>query len=469
MDTEIYPEATIQKYLDENLLFKDAKLKKYYERNEQRDLGKFRYRVHTTHKNKEFEKVVYFTVTNALRDIILETIGEISEHMKTMGDVIVSGGEAFNLYVEYKNRIITTDIDAKFVPRMPVNPKFFGKLQATKLILWDKLGEIAKRLNTRVRKRMSYIKTKNPKLFKFLGLSIPPSGPAVTRRYTLIKKKKSGDTNTPKKGDVFIDVELFALDLNVRFFSPKTGKIENVTLGGILDIPFMRPKEFGYEVVLTRRKGITYKNQNTGKLVTNNKVFVASKEFLIEDIYLMSKLNLRPEKKEKDRQRLIKLAQLLDKKVTSSNSIEDVFNRIKRLIIKKGPPATKKNAQVSISQAKRIDPYKYKNFTTKPSEEKLSKQIVHGLKPVTKNINVNGYKKSSGNQKLNLKSLTWKNVNNNSYVKNEVNLRPINAKKLPKNINPINTLYGYNPRRNTWVPQNVLNKSAAIPFVGLKK
>lgn len=469
MDTEIYPEATIQKYLDENLLFKDAKLKKYYERNEQRDLGKFRYRVHTNHKNKEFEKVVYFTMTNALRDIILDTIGEISEHMKTMGDVIVSGGEAFNLYVEYKNRIITTDIDAKFVPRMPVNPKFFGKLQATKLILWDKLGEIAKRLNTRVRKRMSYIKTKNPKLFKFLGLSIPPSGPAVTRRYTLIKKKKSGDTNTPKKGDVFIDVELFALDLNVRFFSPKTGKIENVTLGGILDIPFMRPKEFGYEVVLTRRKGITYKNQNTGKLVTNNKVFVASKEFLIEDIYLMSKLNLRPEKKEKDRQRLIKLAQLLDKKVTSSNSIEDVFNRIKRLIIKKGPPATKKNAQVSISQAKRIDPYKYKNFTTKPSEEKLSKQIVHGLKPVTKNINVNGYKKSSGNQKLNLKSLTWKNVNNNSYVKNEVNLRPINAKKLPKNINPINTLYGYNPRRNTWVPQNVLNKSAAIPFVGLKK
>lgn len=469
MDTEIYPEATIQKYLNENLLFKDAKLKKYYERNEQRDLGKFRYRVHTNHKNKEFEKVVYFTVTNALRDIILETIGEISEYMKTMGDVIVSGGEAFNLYVEYKNRIITTDIDAKFVPRMPVNPKFFGKLQATKLILWDKLGEIAKRLNTRVRKRMSYIKTKNPKLFKFLGLSIPPSGPAVTRRYTLIKKKKSGDTNTPKKGDVFIDVELFALDLNVRFFSPKTGKIENVTLGGILDIPFMRPKEFGYEVVLTRRKGITYKNQNTGKLVTNNKVFVASKEFLIEDIYLMSKLNLRPEKKEKDRQRLIKLAQLLDKKVTSSNSIEDVFNRVKRLIIKKGPPATKKNAQVSISQAKRIDPYKYKNFTTKPSEEKLSKQIVHGLKPVTKNINVNGYKKSSGNQKLNLKSLTWKNVNNNSYVKNEVNLRPINAKKLPKNINPINTLYGYNPRRNTWVPQNVLNKSAAIPFVGLKK
>jgi hypothetical protein len=468
MDTEIYSEATIQKFLDENLLFKDAKLKKYYDRNEQRDLGKFRYRLQTTYGKRNFEKVVYLLITNSLRDIILQTIGEISEHMKNMGDLIVSGGEAFNLYMNYNERIITTDIDAKFVPRMSVNPKFFGKLQATKLILWDKMGEIAKRLNTRVRKRMELIKTKNPKLFKFLGLSIPSSKPCVTRRYTLIKKKKSGTGNEPKKGDVFIDVELFALDLKTRFFSPTNGKIEDVTLGGILDIPFMRPKEFGYEVVLTRRKGITYKNQNTGKLIRNNTVYVASREFLIEDIYLMSKLKLRPEKKEKDRQRLVKLAQLLDKKVKSNDSIDEIFKRVKPLIIKKGAPAAKKNAKVSVSRAARVDPFKYKNFTTKPSEEKLSKQIVHGLKPVTKNVNINGYKNSSGNKRLDLKNLKWKNVNNNSYVKNEFNLRPENAKKLPKNINFTNTLYGYNPRRNAWVPKNIINKSAAIPFVGLK-
>ena len=468
MDTDIYSEAATQKFLNENFLFKDAKLKKYYDRNEQRDLGKFRYRVQTTYGKKDFEKIVYLLITNSLRDIILETIGEISEHMKNMGDLIVSGGEAFNLYVEYNNRIITTDIDAKFVPRMPVNPKFFGKLQATKLILWDKMGEIAKRLNTRVRKRMTLMKTKHPKLFKFLGLSIPPSGPSVTRRYTLIKKKKSGTGNDPKKGDVFIDVELFALDLNTRFFSPNSGKIENVTLGGILDIPFMRPKEFGYEVVLTRRKGITYRNRNTGKLVRNNNVYVASREFLIEDIYLMSKLKLRPEKKEKDRQRLVKLAQLLDKRVKPTDSIDDIFKRVKSLIIRQGAPSTKKNARVSIAQAARVDPFKYKNFTTKPSEEKLSKQIVHGLKPVTSNVNINGYKNSSGNKRLNLKNLKWKNINNNSYVKNEVKLRPENAKKLPKNINFTNTLYGYNPRRNVWVPKNVINKSAAIPFVGLK-
>ena len=466
MDDQIYPKTTIEKFLNENVLFKDAKLKKYYDRNLQRDLGKFRNRVP---RSKDFEKVMYVLVTDSIRDIIIETIGEVSEYMKNMGDVIVSGGEAFNLYVPFEERIVTSDIDAKFVPRMPVNPQYFGKLQATKLLLWNKLGEIAKRLGPRIKKRILSMKKKHSKLFKFLGINFKQSGPVVTRRYTLIKKKKLGTNNQPSKGDVFIDVELFALDLNIRYFSPETRKVEDFTLGGILDIPFMRPKEFGYEVVLSRRKGITYRNINTGKLVTNNKVYIASKEFLIEDIYLMQKLRLRPEKKEKDRQRLVRLGRIFDKRVKLTDTMEDVFKRVRSKIVRKGPPATKKDAKVSMNQAKRVDPYKYKNFTTKPSDERLTKQLVHGLKTVTKNVKINGYEKSSGNKRFNLKSLKWKNVKNNSYVKNEFNLRPKNAKNLPKNFDISNTLYGYKPRRNTWVPTNVLNKSAAIPFVGLKK
>jgi hypothetical protein len=267
---------------------------------------------------------------------------------------------------------------------------------------------------------------------------------------------------------VFIDVELFALDLNIRFFSPETGRIQDVTMGGILDIPFMRPKEFGYEVVLSRRRGVTYRNLNTGKLVTDNRVYVASKEFLIEDIYLMHKLNLRPEKKEKDRQRLVKLAKLFDKRISGSNSIEDVFKRVKGKIVKRAP-VVKKDAKVPMNRAKKVDPYKYKNYTTKPVQDKLSKQIVHGLKPVVKNTNINGYTKSSGNKRFNLNTLEWKNVKNNSYVKNEFNLRPEKALPLPKNMNITKTLYGYKPRRNQWVPKELLNKAAAIPFVGLKK
>ena len=64
-------------------------------------------------------------------------------------------------YVDFNDRIVTPDIDAKFVPRMAVNPKYFGKLQATKLLLWNRLGEISKRLNTRVRKRFVNMKKKN--------------------------------------------------------------------------------------------------------------------------------------------------------------------------------------------------------------------------------------------------------------------------------------------------------------------
>lgn len=469
MDEQIYSKSTIEKFLNENLLFKDGKLKKYYDRNLQRDLGKFRARVHNTHSKRDFEKIMYVLVTDSIRDIIIETIGEVSEHMKNMGDVIVSGGEAFNLYVDYNDRIVTSDIDAKFVPRMSVNPQYFGKLQATKLILWDKLGEIAKRLGPRVKRRLITMRKKHPKIFKFLGINFKQGAPVVTRRYTLIKKKKTGSTNQPAKGDVFIDVELFALDMNIRYFSPKSGKIEDLNIGGILDIPFMRPKEFGYEVVLSRRRGITYRNLDTGKLVTNNKVYIASKEFLIEDIYLMQKLKLRPEKKEKDRQRLVRLARLFDKRIKMTDSMEDVFKRVRGKIIRKSAPATKKNARVSMNQAKRIDPYKYKNFTTKPSDDRLSKQMVYGFKSAVKNTKVNGYEKSSGNKRFNLGSQSWKNVTNNSYVKNEFNLRPKNSKNLPKNFNVSNTLYGFKPRRNMWVDKNVLNKSAAIPFVGLKK
>src|SRR6056300_423763 len=376
MDEHIYSKSTMDAFLKEHLLFRDPKMKKYFDRNLQRDLGKFRTQARTKHSTKSFEKFMYVLITDSIRDIILQTVGEITEHMKDMGDLVISGGEAFNIYTAYDDRIVTSDIDAKFVPRMSVDPKFFGKLQATKLILWDKLGQVAQKLNLRIKKRMMAMRKKYPKIFKFLGVNFDAKGPHVTRRYILIKKKKTRPDNKPSKDDVFIDVELFALDLNIKFLSTKTGKVENTTIGGILDIPFMRPNEFGYEVVLSRRRGVTYRNLNTGKIVTDNRVYIASKEFLIEDIYLMHKLNLRPEKKEKDRQRLVKLARLFDKRISGSNSIEDVFKRVKGKIVKRAP-VVKKDAKVPMNRAKKVDHYKYKKITNKPVQDKLSKQLVH--------------------------------------------------------------------------------------------
>jgi len=103
----------------------------------------------------------------------------------------------------------------------------------------------------------------------------------------------------------------------------------DVTLGGLLDIPFMRPREFGYDVIRTLKKGITYRNVNSNKMIINKKIFIASKEFLIDDIYLMHSLKLRPEKKEKDRQRLLRLAQTFVKTVKSTDSIDTIFKIVK--------------------------------------------------------------------------------------------------------------------------------------------
>ena len=469
MDDNIYSNDIIKRFLNEHLFFKDEKLKKYFERNLQKDVEKFRTRLRTTHGDKKIEKIVYVLVTDSIRDIILDTIGELTQYLQNSGDLIISGGEAFNLYVDFKDRVVTSDIDAKFVPRFQMNREYFAKLQALKLLLWNKMGELAKRLNLRIKKRIMDMKKRHPRIFKYLGVGFENTGPYVTRRYTLIKKrKKDVDNQNPSPENIFIDVELFALDLNIRYYSPKSGKIETHNMGGILDIPFMRPREFGYEVILTKKRGMTYRDVSTGKLVNDKRILVASKEFLIEDIYLMQKLKLRPEKREKDRQRLLKLARLFDKKIPPRTSIDEIFKKVTPKI--SGKIRVKNvTGKVSMNNARQIDPYKYKNFTTKPSKERLSKQIVYGLKPTVKGTTVKGYTNSSGGQRFDVNKLRWVEVNNTHYIKNEFPLRLKNEKPLPKNLNITNTLYGYNPRRNIHVPKNILNKSAAIPFVGLKK
>lgn len=184
----------------------------------------------------------------------------------------------------------------------------------------------------------------------------------------------------------------------------------------------------------------------------------------------MHKLKLRPEKKEKDRQRLIRLGKIFNKSVKYSDTIEDIFKKVRHKIIKTPTTIRSKYREVNIKKAMKINPYNYKKFTTEPSKDKLSKQFVHGLKTLTNNTNIgNKYEKSSGNQRFNLKQYIWKKENNPAYVKNEQNFRLKNAKKIPKNLNIKKTLYGYRSDRNKWLPQKILDKSANIPFVGLKK
>jgi len=462
MDTEIYSEAVINRFLKKDLFFNDSVLEKYYQDD---NLSAFRNRVHRLHKNESFEKVIYALVTDTIRDIILKTVGDLSDYLKLMGDLVISGGEAFNMHLERNDRLITSDIDTKFIPRIPYDTKYFGKLQAIKLLLWNKLGEISRDIGMKVKERLS----NSNKLSKFIGLGFSEKGPYVTRRYILIKKKKARRGGEPSKGDVFIDVELFALDLNLRYFSIKDGKISKEILGGILDIPFMRPKEFGSEIIESKKAGIAYKNKNTNTMVYDKRVYVAGKRFLLDDVYLMQKLGLRPQKKETDRRRMYKLSKLITKS-TNIKQTDDINTIYKQTYNKIKPNYTRhfRPTRVNMSLAAKLNPYKYTEYTTKPQPERLSKQLVYGVKTSVPNINIPGFSKTYGNQRFNLKTQEWVKNTSKEYVKNEFNYRPLQAKNLPERLDISKILYGYKPVRDKWVPIQIIKKSAQIPFVGLK-
>jgi len=461
MDTYVYSETILQKFMKKNLFFDDPILEKYYQRD---DVRSFRSRVLRVHKKESLEKMLYAFVTDLSRDIILKMVSEITKYMQPMGDVIISGGEAYNYYVEKGDRIVTSDIDTKFAPRIPYDTKYFGKLQGMKLILWDKLGEICTKVQEIVRTRL----TTNMKLARFIGFKPSNKVPLVTRRYTLIKKKKESQGPNISQSDVLIDVELFALDLNIRSFSIESGKIEERVLGGFLDIPFMRPGEFGYEVIDTRRSGLTYMNRHSNKLVTDKNIYVAGKKFLVDDIYLMQKLGLRPEKKIKDKQRLLGLTKMLTGTSNSSNNFEKLFRKAQ------APQYTPKrivklDGQVNMTSVSKINAKKYEKYTSKPSIDALSKRLLYGVKTSSNDLNVSGFARTNGNMRFNINTMKWVENKNSSYIGNQYSLRPINTRTVSNNVLENPPLYGYKPTRDKWISKSILKQSALIPVVGLKK
>lgn len=457
MDQYMYNDSTLKQFMKKNLFFDDPVLERYYERG---DIKSFRSRLMRSHKNESLEKMLYAFVTDISRDIIMKTVGEITRFMNPMGDVIISGGEAYNYYVDKSKRIVTSDIDTKFVPRIPYDSRYFGKLQAMKLLLWDKLGEISIKIQREVKSRL----TTNSKLASFLGFKPSNKLPVVTRRYTLIKKKKEGTGSTVSKGDVLIDVELFALDLNIRSFFIESGKIEERTLGGFLDIPFMRPGEFGYEVIDSRRAGVTYMDRNKNKLVTDKNMYIAGKKFLIDDLYLMQKLGLRPEKKIKDKQRMYGLVKMLTGRANPKNTIEKLFLSVQNTSFT--PMArSKRVGRVNITAASKVNPRKYEKYTTKPSIDSLSRKILFG-----KNGNsTNGFRSGNGNMRFNINKLRWVEDTSRTYIGNHHNLRPVDPVKINQSVLDNPPLYGYNVNRDNWIPKSILKKSALIPVIGLKK
>jgi len=465
MNVGYYSEKTVNNFIKKNVCHGDALLLKYYQDGK---IKSFRRRLEILKVDpKDIQKVIYIYVTDTIRDVILDTIGNLTKYMEPMGDLVISGGEAFNFYFDRDSRVITSDIDTKFVPRFR-KKNFFENLQATKLILWEKLGKTAVNIENKIIKKLS--DTRNM-ITRMYGISLPKSTPVVTRRYSLIRKKKQSPNRvsavTPE--NVLIDVELFTLDLKIRYFSTQDKKIEQRNLGGILDIALMRPGELGYDVAFDRIRGYTYPNFRY-----NPNVIIASKRFLLEDLYLMQSLGLRPEKKEKDRKRMYNFAtKILEiKNVKSSDTVYDIFLKsVKVLPMKtKSKQKIKDLPQNILKRAERINPYDYQNRTTQPLKSKVIGQFLVGFKG-PRGLTVRGIKETSGPFRFNVTKEQWVKNNSPFYVKNEYNYRPNNKFQSEINVNalkPTNILYGYNPKRNYKMSEKIIQAASMIPLIGLK-
>lgn len=457
MDIDYYSDKTIIEFLKKTVCQNDETLYRYL-MNE--NIGKFRKRLITLGvSHKQIEKIIYAYVTDGLRDEIFKIIENLTKFMKPMGDLIVTGGEAFNFYFTRDTRIITSDIDTKFVPRF----RGFQNLQAAKLILWNELGTQAKKIEDEIRLRISFLK--KTRIGKVFGITLPKDVPVVTRRYTLIKKRKQSPNTNNKviPEDVLIDVEVFALDLKMKYFSTSENKVGLHNLGGILDIAFMRPGEFGSEVAsYFPETKIIYRNATTKKPIFSSDILIASKTFLLHDLYIMQSLGLRPEKKDKDRKRMVRFARdVLDiKNVTSSDSINAIFKKSLKFLSKDSkPPNPTPFPRYLTMKAKRIDPYKWSERTTKPIVKKLALTGLKGPRGLT----IEGLKPTSGPFRFNMNKLRWVKNTNNSYVKNEYNYR------IPESKEPSNSMpYGYNPIRDRYSDKTILTSAAQIPLVGLK-
>ena len=484
MNRNYYSDPTVDGFIRDTVCQKDDVLLRYFELE---DVKRFRRRLEILKIDpKIIEKNIYAYVTDSIRDIILNSISELTVYMKPMGDLIISGGEAFNAYFSRDDKVVTSDIDTKFVPIFKLSSGkilsknsrvFFENIQITKIILWDKLGKIARKIDERISDRIMALKM--TRLGKLFGLKLPMKGPYVNRRYTLIKKKRQKlDTSNVTNGDVLIDVELMTLDLKIRYFSTRDSKIDLRNLGGILDIAFMRPGEVGYEVAESRDRGMYYYNMYKNRHVYDKNILVASKKFLLEDLYLMQSLGLRPDKKEKDMKRMYTFAKkvLKLKNITRKDGFQNIFNKSSKtfpktkMIDNSDRPIFYKRKYLQL--VSKINPFNYQNITTAPEQSKLISQMFIGLKG-TRGMSINGFAQTSGKFRVSLKDKKWISNTRNSYIKNEYTYRP--TKKYSDNfkldfskLKTSQVLYGYNPRRNRYMSRNVLYKSAFIPIIGLK-
>ena len=412
----------------------------------------------------QVEKILYVLLTDASRGTLYHMVSGMTSKMLPLGEMIIGGGEAFNYYSPREHRIVTSDIDTKFVPAFKFGKKkTFLHYQCTRLLMWDQMDVLRRRFNGKMTANVR--KAAASKLGRFLNLAASPVPSRLTRRYTLKGKEKQGNTNNVSPGNTLADIEIFALDIHMSWWHPEVNKTSVDTLGGMLDAVLLRRDEMGASVwedrVYLKDKG----------------VMIAGKKYLIDDLYLLNKLGLRKEKADKDRKRMYIFSKYVLNLpgVRSSMSTDTLFKHIKPRIAKiKATPRTRKKFQPALAyqNASKVNPLRNeKTGVSKPKKTKshhlaLSLHAPRGLK-------VPGYKETAGDFKFNEETLKWVRNKRRTYIHNEethrinknsdvnIQLNGIQAVRLEK------TLRGYNPARDSYIAVDFRRRAALIKFAGL--
>ena len=350
----------------------------------------------------------------------------------------------------------------------PTIQKFFGKIQVTRLAMWNAIGKAATHANRKCIFPYNKI-LKASKAATFLGIQISNDNP-FRIRYTLLPKQKKGRKSLPREGNVFMDVGIFAIDLNVRYFNIDQKKVTSQKLGGILDAPIIRRDEFSSDV---------YKD-----FITTSKGKIASKRFLLEDVELLVKYGIRKGAKlKKDKQRLRQFIEFVLKAPIPPRAAFDQLMKIAKKKLPKRPRTKRLTLKpFPINDWRKFNPWVHEKIISPASIS----QVIFLLYPLLDNIKA--LKRVPVDYRFDPGRARWVPIKNNKRLGNIYRFRPdkngnlkINLAVVKKMRNEIleilkkekipmpALLYGFVPGRDDWMPTGLIDRAAAIGLLGQLK
>lgn len=413
----------------------------------------------------QVEKILYVLLTDVSRDTLYKMISKMTSRILPLGEMIIGGGEAFNYYLPPERRIVTSDIDTKFVPAFKFGQKkTFLHYQCTRLLMWDQMEVLRRTFNTKMTQIVR--KVAASKLGQFLNIRATPVPSRLTRRYTMKRKDRQGNENQASPGNTLTDIEIFALDIHFTWWHPEKNRTIAGALGGILDTVLIKRGEMGSDVWDDR---IRLKNRG---------VMMAGKKYLIEDLYLLNKLGLRKEKAEKDRKRMYIFSKYILNlpNVRSNMNTDTLFKYIRPKIhgIKSTPRIRKKfNPTKALENASKVNPLKNESKGVSKPRRIGSHHLALSLK-APRGLKIPGYRETTGDFKFNTYALKWMRNRRIEYIHNEYTHRVnknSNTEIALNCISPVRvemTLWGYNPVRDSYIPVDFRRKAALIQFAGLQ-